>query len=118
MDVLNRRLGNPFKKRYSRFPVYDDKQDALPRFPRNDEVGLGIADLLSRIDIPWPLVDERTVQKKCRWSSSSPTPLSSQETMRFNPSAVYALDEPVNAVFGNRWQILSIPCYISRDGLG
>lgn len=119
MDVLNRHLSNPFKKRYSRLPVHDNKEDALPCFPRDDEVGFGIADLLPRIDIPRPLVDKRASLKSgCARSPAKLPPSLLEPTPGFNPSAIHALYESVDAVFGDGWQILPIVDYISCNRLG
>lgn len=119
VDVLNRSLCDSLKKGFSRLAVYDNKEDASPCFPRDDEVGFGIADLLPRIDIPRPLVDEPASLKSGSARSPAGLPASLLEpTPGFNPSAIHALYEPIDAVFGDGWQILPMAGYISRDCFG
>ena len=98
-----------FKEGCPGFSIHDDEEDAPAGLPRDDEVGLGIADTHSRIDFLGSFVDERPLGKGLRPRASSSPPLPFQEAIRFDPPAIYACDIPIDGVLRDRGELAASP---------
>jgi len=81
--------------------VGNHQKNPPSRLPRDDEVRLGVPDVLSGIDMLGSLADEDTIGKLDVLRSSFLLSLFPHPTMRFNVSPIYRFDVSIDAVFGN-----------------
>ena len=115
MHVRDGRMNDPFDEQGTAGALDDDQQNAAPRSARDDEIGFGVADPATRIDILRSLVNEGAIENPGSSGTPGGSPFPALSSMPLNTSSLDASDEAVNRVLGYGGQD-SMPPDMPRDG--